>query len=159
MEELFACSHCGATFAAPDEKGRCPECLRSSGLVRTTSSAGEPEEKGGFMTVLIALIVAGLAVWWWAGAQETAPDESAPGASRETPSAVLATVPDDLRLHPQAVAGSVQLIADRLPRDPSAIVAAVVEARQAGRLPVRDLEDDLHGAPRAAAALVSALDG
>ena len=94
MDELFARSHCGVTFAAPDESGRCPECLRSSGIVRTTSSAGEPEEKGGFMIVLIALVAAGLVVWWWAG--EAAPDETAPERV-DTPSAVLATVPDELR--------------------------------------------------------------
>jgi tetratricopeptide (TPR) repeat protein len=117
------------------------------------------DQKGGFMMVLGALVLAGLAAWWWAGSKTATPDAATPRSSRTVPSVVLATVPAELRLTPDAVAGSIQMVSDRLPRDAGAIVAAVVAARANGNLPERDLEDDLHGAPRSAAALAGALDG
>lgn len=159
MSEMTACSHCGATFDAPDGNGRCPVCLRASGLVRASSPGEMSEQKGGFMWVLGALVVAGLGVWWWAGSATSTPHEASPRAARTAPSVVLATVPADLRLTPDAVAGSIQMLADRLPRDPGAVVSAVLAARQSGKLPDRDVDDDLHGAPRSAAALAGALDG
>ena len=111
------------------------------------------------MPVLGALIVVGLAVWWWAGTRSPAVELTKPHSERTSISAVLASVPDEFRLTPDAVAGSIKMLSDRLPRDPGAIVAAVVAARKSGKLPDRDLEDDLHGAPRSAAALAGALDG
>ena len=159
MSQMTACSHCGATFEAPDESGRCPECLRASGLVRATDKEQQPDPQGRFMYVLLGLVGVGLAIWWWAGNQAPVAEVSTPRATNSSGSAVLATVPDELRLQPDAVSGAIQMVAERLPRDPAKIVAAVAQARAAGRLPERDLEDDLHGAPRSAAALVGALDG
>ena len=71
----------------------------------------------------------------------------------------LDALPEPLRDRPDAVTGAVRLAAERLPADPSAVVAAVLAAVDAGHLPPRDPLADAADAPRTAGALAPALSG
>ncbi|MGB0590095.1 MAG: hypothetical protein ACPGU1_10490 [Myxococcota bacterium] len=157
----YVCATCGASFQlAPDAKERCPSCLRTSGLVR--QDRGQANESSGWgpmhygLVVLLSIGAIGLA--YMIGSQGPAPMESTIKTSAAT-QATLDTVPEALRLNPQAVDGAVRLAVEPLARSESGVLEAVKAAISKGLLPPRDLDGAMDDAPRSAGQLAVALSG
>ena len=172
----YVCSSCGASFGlAPADPKRCPECMRTSGLVQRTDGArpAATSSAGGGRSMLVAivlLVLAGGAVAAYvamSGSDEptapSAPGADQPGAKPGQP--ILASpqppaeLPPELRGTPAEVDAAVRLAAGKLPDGAEAVVAAVAKARADGALPVRDPEAPQIGAPIAAGSLAAALGG
>ena len=167
--EAYRCSSCSAEFhLAPGEPERCPQCLRSSGLVMRAMSADEPPSGGGSVALkvlLAAVSVGAVGAGVFFATQSTEPIGPPPGAAGGHGAGAPATemsvdaVPDDLRINPAHVDGAVRLAADGLDRSAPAVTAAVVAAVANGSLPNRGDEDTMWKAPWSAGDLAPALGG
>lgn len=161
----YTCSACGHTFyLADDAPHRCPQCLRTSGLILTATLEQSSAPRSGRM-VWVAIALVGLAAaGFYLTPSPSSSERPQDIASTSDPTsqdgdAVLATVPDSLRLAPQRVNGAVRLVAESLPRDAEAIASRLAEAVAEGHLPPRPDEDPFLEAPRAAGILAPALTG
>jgi len=109
------------------------------------------------IALVVALAAGGLA--YSLGALGPAPLDPNPEAPDTTAVISLDTLPEALRLTPQAVDGAVRLAAEGLPRDAGGVLDAVRNARTKGKLPAREVDGALDGAPRSAGDLAVALTG
>ena len=156
----YICANCNASFSLnPGDEERCPSCLRTSGLVRQdkTQSAGDSSWGATHYAVMVLLIIAALGGAYVLGTMGPAPLDHPEKTPQKT--SVMAGVPEELKITPQAVDGALRLAAEGLPRDAQGVLAAVRDAVTQGRLPSRDLEGAVDGAPRAAGQLAPAVTG
>ncbi len=165
----YRCSSCDAEFQlAASEARRCPQCLRSSGIVLRAQSGADEVGAGGSPAVkilLAALVVGAVGAGTFFLMRDSGPPGAATPAGQASDGGKQATVisvdavPQDLQLQPAHVDGAVRLAADGLPRDAAGVVAAVTKAVADGLLPVRGDDDSMWKAPRSAGDLAPALGG